>query len=97
MTCSSNAAIVMSLDSYPDRSFPASGLAVRQREPGDLRRSRPAIAPARHRSFILGRSDARLRTLVNQEERDRLHCWSMIVALTSSAAGLALLLTAALQ
>jgi hypothetical protein len=97
MTCSSNAANVMSLDSYPDRSFPASGLAVRQRGPGDSVRSRPAVAPARDRSFILGRSDARLRTLVNQEERDRLHCWSMVVALTSSAAGLALLLTAALQ
>ncbi|QFU15243.1 hypothetical protein GDR74_02860 [Microvirga thermotolerans] len=74
----------MSFDSRLDRSFPASGLSARPR-------------PARHRSFILGRSDARLRSLLNQEERDRLHCWSMIVALTSSAAGLTLLLTAALH
>ena len=62
--------------------------------------SRPAVgsaarrAPARHRSFILGRSDARLRSLVNQEERDRLHCLSMLVAGLASAAGLMLLLTA---
>lgn len=95
MTCSLNAANVMNPDSSLDRSISTSGVPVRQRPvigPGSIR---PASAPARHRSFILGRSDARLRSLVNQEERDRLHCWSMVVALTSSAAGLALLLTAA--
>lgn len=53
--------------------------------------------PGRHHSFILGRSDARTRPLLNQEERDRLHCWAMIVALASSAAGTTLLLTAALR
>lgn len=48
------------------------------------------------KSFIFGRSDSRIRPLLNQEERDRLHCWAMIVALASSAAGTTLLLTAAL-
>ncbi|WP_230529941.1 hypothetical protein [Microvirga roseola] len=52
--------------------------------------------PARAGSFIFGRSDARMRPLLNQEERDRLHCWAMIVAVASSAAGTALLLTASL-
>jgi hypothetical protein len=53
-----------------------------------------APRPARNASFILGRSDARYRPLLNQEERDRLHIWAMIVALSSSAVGTALLLTA---
>ncbi|KAB0268311.1 hypothetical protein [Microvirga brassicacearum] len=54
----------------------------------------PAPArPSRHNTFILGRSDARTRPLLNQEERDRLHCWSMIVAMGSSLTGLGLLLT----
>lgn len=52
--------------------------------------------PARNHTFIFGRSDSRIRPLLNQEERDRLHCWAMIIALASSAAGTTLLLTAAL-
>ena len=52
---------------------------------------------ARTTTFIFGRSDSRIRPLLNQEERDRLHCWAMIVALASSAAGTTLLLTAALR
>lgn len=52
--------------------------------------------PARDASFIFGRSDSRIRPLLNQEERDRLHCWAMIVSLASSAIGTALLLAAAL-
>ena len=50
--------------------------------------------PARNASFIFGRSDSRYRPLLNQEERDRLHIWAMIVALSSSIAGTTLLLTA---
>ncbi|WP_134499346.1 hypothetical protein [Microvirga pakistanensis] len=53
--------------------------------------------PARNASFIFGRSDSRIRPLLNQAERDRLHCWSMIIALASSAAGTTLLLTAVLR
>jgi hypothetical protein len=53
----------------------------------------PAPArPSRHNTFILGRSAARTRPLLNQEERDRLHCWSMVVAVASSMTGLGLLL-----
>lgn len=52
--------------------------------------------PSKNASFIFGRSDSRIRPLLNQEERDRLHCWAMIVSLTSSAVGTALLLAAAL-
>ncbi|NIX75814.1 hypothetical protein [Microvirga terricola] len=52
---------------------------------------------SRTNSFIFGRSDSRIRPLLNQEERDRLHCWAMIVALASSAAGTTLLITAALR
>ncbi len=50
--------------------------------------------PARNASFIFGRSDSRYRPLLNQEERDRLHIWAMIVALSTSAAGTTLLLAA---
>jgi hypothetical protein len=53
--------------------------------------------PARNASFIFGRSDSRYRPLLNQEERDRLHLWAMIVALSSSVAGTTLLLTAILR
>jgi len=53
--------------------------------------------PGRNTSFIFGRSDSRIRPLLNQAERDRLHCWSMIVALASSAAGTTLLLAAFLR
>ncbi|MBM6579053.1 hypothetical protein ILT44_02565 [Microvirga sp. BT689] len=53
--------------------------------------------PARNTSFIFGHSDSRYRPLLNQEERDRLHIWSMIVALSTSAAGTTLLLTAFLR
>jgi hypothetical protein len=67
-----------------------------------LVRSSFCVMPAKPRlernsSFIFGRSDSRIRPLLNQEERDRLHCWAMIVALASSAAGTTLLLTAALR
>lgn len=50
--------------------------------------------PWRSASFIFGRSDSRIRPLLNQAERDRLHCWSMVIALASAAAGTTLLLTA---
>lgn len=53
--------------------------------------------PARTASFIFGRSDSRYRPLLNQEERDRLHLWAMIVALSTSVAGTTLLLTAILH
>ena len=53
--------------------------------------------PVRNASFIFGRSDSRIRPLLNQAERDRLHCWSMIIALASSAAGTTLLLTVILR
>jgi hypothetical protein len=53
--------------------------------------------PERSASFIYGRSDSRLRPLLNQAERDRLHCWSMIIALASSAAGTTLLLSVILR
>jgi len=52
---------------------------------------------SRNGSFIFGRSDSRYRPLLNQEERDRLHIWAMIVALSTSAAGTTLLLTAFLR
>ena len=52
---------------------------------------------ARTTSFIFGRSDSRYRPLLNQEERDRLHIWAMIVALSSSTVGTTLLLTAFLH
>ncbi|WP_210495423.1 hypothetical protein [Microvirga antarctica] len=58
----------------------------------------PAPArPSRHNTFILGRSEARTRPLLNQEERDRLHCWSMVVAVVSSVTGLALLVASILH
>lgn len=97
MTCSFNPVDVMGPHSSPDRSYPATHTRGQKPVFGTAYGGRPTLTPARHRSFILGRSDARLRSLLNQEERDRLHCWSMIVALTSSAAGLTLLLTAALH
>ncbi|EIM27063.1 hypothetical protein [Microvirga lotononidis] len=53
--------------------------------------------PARTASFIFGRSDSRYRPLLNQEERDRLHLWAMIVTLSSSVAGTTLLLMAILR
>ena len=56
-----------------------------------------APRPARTTTFIFGRSDSRYRPLLNQEERDRLHIWAMIVALSTSAAGTTLLLTALLR
>ena len=57
----------------------------------------PTRAPSRHHTFILGGSEARTRPLLNQGERDRLHCWSMVVAVASSVTGLALLLTSILH
>jgi hypothetical protein len=56
-----------------------------------------APRPARTTTFIFGRSDSRYRPLLNQEERDRLHIWAMIVALSSSTVGTTLLLTALLH
>ena len=56
-----------------------------------------APRPARITTFIFGRSDARYRPLLNQEERDRLHLWAMIVTLSSSAAGTTLLLASFLR
>jgi hypothetical protein len=56
-----------------------------------------APRPARTTTFIFGRSDARYRPLLNQEERDRLHLWAMIVTLSSSAAGTTLLLASFLR
>jgi hypothetical protein len=53
--------------------------------------------PARNHSFIFGRSESRIRPLLNQEERDRLHCWAMLVAVASSAVGTTLLLTVVLR
>ncbi|HZH10864.1 MAG TPA: hypothetical protein VEZ24_10910 [Microvirga sp.] len=53
--------------------------------------------PDRNTSFIFGRSDSRIRPLLNQAQRDRLHCWSMLIAVASSAAGTTLLLTALLR
>ncbi|MGO4570476.1 hypothetical protein [Microvirga sp. 2TAF3] len=97
MTCSFNPVNAMGSHFSSDQSFSTAGTHERPRPVIGPAGYRPASAPARHHSFILGRSDARLRSLLNQEERDRLHCWSMIVALTSSAAGLTLLLTAALR
>ncbi len=75
---------------------------ARQAQPRGTVRSSFCIMPhpprqVRTTSFIFGRSDARFRPLLNQQERDRLHCWAMIVALASSAAGTTLLLTVALR
>jgi hypothetical protein len=72
---------------HPDRSGVRSSFCVMPHDPG----------PARNTSFIFGRSDSRYRPLLNQEERDRLHIWAMIVALSTSAAGTTLLLTAFLR
>jgi hypothetical protein len=99
MTGSLNPANAMDPQAYHDHSFQAGGSrAMRMRPDGRSSFSiMPASPrPARNSSFIFGRSDSRIRPLLNQEERDRLHCWAMIVALASSAAGTTLLLTAAL-
>ena len=71
----------------PVRSVARSSFCVMPHDP----------RPARNASFIFGRSDSRYRPLLNQEERDRLHIWAMIVALSTSAAGTTLLLTAFLH
>jgi hypothetical protein len=99
MTGSLNAAKAMDSQAFHDRSFQVgNGRGMRMRPDGRSSFSiMPASPrPARNSSFIFGRSDSRIRPLLNQEERDRLHCWAMIVALASSAAGTTLLLTAAL-
>ncbi len=99
MICSSEAVAAMSSQTSHDPSYGAANLRDE--------RGRPAVRssfcimphaprPARNTSFIFGRSDSRIRPLLNQEERDRLHCWAMIVALASSAVGTALLLAAGL-
>jgi len=71
----------------PERSMARSSFCVLPHDP----------RPARNTSFIFGRSDSRYRPLLNQEERDRLHIWAMIVALSTSAAGTTLLLTVILR
>ena len=76
-----------SVHPQPVRSVARSSFCVMPHDP----------RPARNASFIFGRSDSRYRPLLNQEERDRLHIWAMIVALSTSAAGTTLLLTAVLR
>lgn len=76
-----------SVQSQPVRSMARSSFCVMPHDP----------RPARTTTFIFGRSDSRYRPLLNQEERDRLHIWAMIVALSTSAAGTTLLLTAFLH
>ncbi len=75
------------VDYRPARSMVRSSFCVLPHSP----------RPARNTSFIFGRSDSRIRPLLNQEERDRLHCWAMLIALASSAAGTTLLLTSILR
>jgi hypothetical protein len=76
-----------SVQPQPARSVARSSFCVMPHDP----------RPARTTTFIFGRSDSRYRPLLNQEERDRLHIWAMIVALSTSAAGTTLLLTAVLR
>ncbi|MBD2747311.1 hypothetical protein IC232_11470 [Microvirga sp. BT688] len=76
-----------SVQPQPVRSVARSSFCVMPHDPRQ----------ARTTTFIFGRSDSRYRPLLNQEERDRLHIWAMIVALSSSAAGTTLLLTALLH
>ncbi|GEO15419.1 hypothetical protein [Microvirga aerophila] len=100
MTCFLNVAQAMDPQAFYDHSFRTDNArAMRMRPDGRSSFSiMPASPrPARNSSFIFGRSDSRIRPLLNQEERDRLHCWAMIVAVASSAAGTTLLLTAALR
>ncbi len=98
MTCSLDAVETMNPQSFHDPSF-RTGNARDERMRGIGRSSfcvMPASPrPARNNSFIFGRSASRIRPLLNQEERDRLHCWAMIVTVASSAVGTTLLLTAA--
>lgn len=96
----SDAVTAMGLQTSPDHPLRMASAGQEPNQPVGKSglRAMPALTrPGRHHSFILGRSDARTRPLLNQEERDRLHCWSMIVALASSAAGTTLLLTAVLR
>ncbi|MCB5175022.1 MULTISPECIES: hypothetical protein [Microvirga] len=100
MTRSSDTVTAMGLHPSDDRSF----LTRPSREERFRSTGRAGFCvmptpprPARNTSFIFGRSESRIRPLLNQEERDRLHCWAMIVAVASSAAGTTLLLTAALR
>ena len=76
-----------SVHHQPMRSVVRSSFCVMPHDP----------RPARNTSFIFGRSDSRYRPLLNQEERDRLHIWAMIVTLSASAVGTTLLLTAILR
>ena len=76
--------------------------SVRQQPMRSMVRSSFCVMPHAPRSgrtttFIFGRSDSRYRPLLNQEERDRLHIWAMIVALSTSAAGTTLLLASFLR
>lgn len=97
MTCFLDAATAMHPQTSHERSYAGS---FQERQDGvrksGFRVERPARQPGRNNSFIYGLSDSRIRPLLNQEERDRLHCWSMVVALAASAAGTTLLLTAIL-
>jgi hypothetical protein len=76
--------------------------SVRQQPMRSMVRSSFCVMPhaprlGRTTTFIFGRSDSRYRPLLNQEERDRLHIWAMIVALSTSAAGTTLLLASLLR
>jgi hypothetical protein len=100
MTCSLNAVTAMDPQTLHDHSFRTDNDRDGRTRPTGKAGFRIMPAPprpARNHSFIFGRSDSRIRPLLNQEERDRLHCWAMIVALSSSVAGTTLLLTAALR
>ncbi|HZH51723.1 MAG TPA: hypothetical protein VEZ16_07555 [Microvirga sp.] len=95
MTSSSNAVTAMGLHISHERSSLTDRSYERPRSTGksSFRVMPHPPRPARNHSFIFGRSESRIRPLLNQEERDRLHCWAMVVALASSAAGTTLLLT----
>jgi hypothetical protein len=80
-----------------ERSFHSNDARVRATDRIGFGVMPSPYRPARNKSFIFGRSDSRIRPLLNQEERDRLHCWAMIVAVASSAAGTTLLLAVILR
>ncbi|MBF9233346.1 hypothetical protein [Microvirga alba] len=100
MTSSFDAVTAMGPHMHSDHSFTANNAPEERARPAHKTGFRvipSSPRPARTNSFIFGRSDSRIRPLLNQEERDRLHCWAMVVALASSAAGTTLLITAALR
>jgi len=97
MTGSLNAVTAMGPYTSHDHSFHTNDARIRAADKTGFGIMPAAYRPASNKSFIFGRSDSRIRPLLNQEERDRLHCWAMIVAMASSAAGTTLLLTAVLR